>query len=69
MTAKEKAVELYNKFRNENAVLSANVRAKKQALIACDEILRLACLNDTDGYTGSNTEKYWQQVKQEIEKL
>lgn len=45
MNTKEKAIELYNKFRNENSfrvccVMTANIRAKKQALIAVNEIIK-----------------------------
>ena len=81
MTAKEKAVELYNKFRNENAVMTANIRAKKQALISIDEILLefndfdSECNpKDEDAYNFvkdciSNYINFYEQVKEEIEKL
>ena len=39
ITPKEKAIEIYNKFRNENAVLSANVRAIKQSIICVNEVI------------------------------
>ena len=65
MTPKEKAIELYNKFRNENPVMSANIRAKKQALIAVNEIIKvLYDTNDTDEEYG-----YWTDVKQELIQL
>jgi hypothetical protein len=69
MTPKEKAIELYNKFRNENPVMAANVRAKKQALIAVDEILKeLKEFNVLDGY-GIESSEYWEQVKTELNNL
>lgn len=64
MTVKEKSIELYNKFRNEFPVLSANIRAKKCALICADEILKY--LSD-DGFPPEF--EYWKEVKQEIKKL
>lgn len=60
MTPKEKAIELYNKYRNELPVTFANYRAKKLALIAVDEILEAV---------EGKYDDYWQEVKQEIEKL
>lgn len=60
MTPKEKAIELYNKFRNTLTATTANYRAKKIALIAVDEILKNCEIEDVH---------YWQEVKQEIEKL
>ena len=75
MTPKEKAKELVNKFYSqtddENIIFCINwSSAKKAASIAVDEILyefdHLAWDNDT---YGTSKMKYWQQVKQEIEKL
>ena len=60
MTAKEKALDLYNKFRNEFSIMSANIKAKKCALIAVDEILNVIYYESKSEYG------YWQQVKQEI---
>ena len=62
MTPKEKALELYKKFRNEYPVLAANARAKQCALIAVDEIQSIY-YRLTDEYN------FWQQVKTEIENL
>lgn len=62
MTPKEKAIELYNKFRKENPVMAANVRAKKQSLIAVQEII------DTFIYVDPK-KGYWHDVKEEIQKL
>lgn len=78
-TPKEKAVELVNKYRDTiMSFLSDNMKdmnAKKCALIAVDEIMEsnadFAYSHNTwgnnEGYTES--ENYWQEVKQEIEKL
>ena len=64
MTAKEKANELVDKYRNTiMSFLSDNMKdmnAKKCALIAVDLLVK-----ETDWTEAS----YWQEVKQEIEKL
>ena len=65
MTPKEKAKELYNKFRNNNKDTVFN--AKKCALIAVDEILK-QCWDYRDIDLQASYE-YWQKVKQEINKL
>lgn len=72
MTPKEKAEELVNNFLETIPFADANVyedwkkemknKAKECALIAVDEILNLII-----GSQGVIT--YWQEVKQEIEKL
>jgi hypothetical protein len=65
MTPHEKAVELVDYFMNFNPVKLSDYSkiylptAKKFALKVCDEVL------DKDGYNND----YWQEVKQEIEKL
>ena len=64
MNAKEKAIEIYNKLRNENSIMTANVRAKKQALICVDEII-----NSHDWNVLKDGLDYWFEVKQELEKL
>jgi hypothetical protein len=69
MTPKEKAEELVNKYLrtypiydNPTVVISyTNNEAKICALIAVDEILKVIHTNMED--------KYWQNVKQEIESL
>jgi hypothetical protein len=69
MTPKEKAIELYNKFYNTSShphhVESRQQIAKQCALIAVDEIL------NNDGFTQFDEylTKFWQEVKQELEKL
>jgi hypothetical protein len=66
MTPKEKAIELYNKFYNTSShphhVETRQQIAKQCALIAVDEILNVIEVPSTEY-------KYWQEVKQEIEKL
>lgn len=66
MKPKEKAKELVDRFGKKvgkelkNGSFRYNIEIAKQcALIAVDEIL------DKDGYNND----YWQEVKQEIEKL
>lgn len=68
MTPKEKATELiskmYNHFEDDDAI--AYSTAKHCALIAVDEILNI----EWDEFEMSGNEvMYWQEVKQEIEKL
>jgi preprotein translocase subunit SecE len=67
MTAKEKAKELINKYFKESDLLYEDLtwtQAKECALITVDEILNVIednCLEYDDNY--------WQEVKQELEKL
>ena len=70
MTPKEKAFELAHKFRlleirtSENSYIMISMEDAKQcALIAVDEIINAG--KDVDEFADS----YWQEVKQEIEKL
>jgi hypothetical protein len=62
MTAKEKAAELFNKFENTlpDAVEVSKHHIVQCVLIAVDEIL----ISVEGKY-----DEYWQEVKQEIEKL
>ena len=72
MKPKEKAQELVDKFRNEiTSFLGDNMKkinAKKCALIAVDELIKIHYLltntNDT-----SPSINYWKEVKQEIQNL
>jgi hypothetical protein len=64
MTPKEKAIELYNNFRNQNSIMSANIRGKKCAIIAVNEILNINSV-DKD-YELSN---YWNEVLTELNNL
>ena len=71
MTAKEKANELGNKFyrgdiftHGKEAHLIELEKARKYALIAVDEILKITWVDKF-----LIVEDYWKEVKQEIEKL
>jgi len=72
MTPKEKAEELWGKYFQLNYDWDGVTKdqwAKEGALIAVDEILIIQ-----QGYAGNRDEfktylDYWQEVKQEIEKL
>jgi hypothetical protein len=69
MTPKEKAIELYNNFYNTSShphhVESRQQFAKQCTLIAVDEILNVII----GSYDYELEKIYWQEVKQEIEKL
>lgn len=72
MTPKNKAEELINKFYNyvfnPESHKDDNLKwAKECALIAVDEILNLGY--DDRLYLDSNDKKFWEEVKQEINKL
>jgi hypothetical protein len=79
MTPKEKAEELANKFVRKSVFDMNNIdlkeerlQAKKSAFIAVDEIIRVLAedLGDYRSYYNYHTaDEYWQEVKQEIEKL
>jgi mannose/fructose-specific phosphotransferase system component IIA len=71
MTPKEKAFELAHKFRlleirtSENSHMMISMADAKQcALIAVDEVL-----NTIMSVYQPETKAFWQEVKQEIEKL
>ena len=69
MTPKEKALELFDKFNNPDTTHYPYVHNAQQcALIAVDEIIKANPyeINKTDM---DSTIDYWQEVKQEIEKL
>lgn len=74
MTPKEKAEELLDRFIDKSVVVDDDIQyyhpkpfslAKQCALIAVDEIL------NNDGFTKFDIylTEYWQEVKQELEKL
>jgi len=83
MTPKEKADELLCKYINQWFAFGdylSIAKAKECALIAVDEVIKSSPLdpNDTeewlqpeDWFSDANisAEKYWQEVKKEIEKL
>jgi hypothetical protein len=73
MTPKEKAKELYCKYTDalniRDLQTTANPFAKQCALIAVDEIIN-ANPYECDGIEILHSNiSYWQEVKQEIEKL
>jgi hypothetical protein len=71
MTVKEKAEELINKYHKDYDLLFWDlswIQAKQCALIAVNEMLNDHLSNTTDDY-GKRRYYFWQQVKQEIEKL
>ena len=72
MTPKEKAQELVQRFIDEAYAETTEQLytpiAKKAALIAVDEIINIAYWEYMES-GGGQEEKYWIQVKQEIENL
>lgn len=68
-TIEEKAQDLLNKMLSKNPNIQDGIssidtiQAKLCALVVVDEIL------DLDGYRDGFNNDYWQEVKQEIEKL
>ena len=68
MTPKEKAQELDNRFYELVAdTPDPDWRAKQGALIAIDEILSMGIMSDSGDWRMAKS--YWEEVKQEIEKL
>jgi hypothetical protein len=70
MTPKEKAIELWVKYFQLNYDWDGVTKdqwAKEGALIAVDEILDL--IDTIYDYDRESLNPYWQEVKQEIEKL
>jgi hypothetical protein len=65
MTPKEKAKELVEKF--SNVALLDDYESKQCALIAVDEILKVCEKEITN--CSDKTFFYWQELKQEVEKL
>jgi hypothetical protein len=71
MTPQEKAIVLVHKFDNCMEFSTPQRFAKQCALIAVDEIINETSpleLHPLGTYTNPKIE-YWEQVKQEIEKL
>ncbi len=62
MTPKEKAKELVDKFINSNNMIFLIEGAKECALIAVDELIY-----ETQFEVPNIRQRYWQEVKQEIE--
>ena len=78
MTPREKAIELVDRFkigdvvvekRGANQIVNINAYAKLFALIAVDEIMLLEQKHILDKYIELGLVSYYQEVKQEIEKL
>ena len=72
MTPKEKAIDLYDKFIDSYDLFGKRI-ANECALIAVDEIINSNPTSQfSDPFLGNRTYEnvnYWQEVKQEIEKL
>jgi hypothetical protein len=67
MSPKEKASELFDKFdKSVNSITSYPI--KRCALIAVDEILDISYWAFMES-GGKQEQEFWQEVKQEIEKL
>lgn len=76
MTTKDKAIDLYNKFRNSDGTMASNGYAKKQAIICVDEITRENLVIDqpiTDDVETieilNKRYAFWKEVKEELIKL
>ncbi len=69
MTPKEKAKELVLQFSDIGLIVSSE--AEQCALIAVDELIESHLLLTTthDSEPSIRCKRYWQEVKQEIEKL
>jgi hypothetical protein len=68
MTPKEKAFSLYFKYIRD--VIADDEKAKKSALVTVDEIIQATKqYSYSVGYGMLTQDKYWQEVKTEIEKL
>jgi hypothetical protein len=69
MKPKQKAIELIDKYQ---FLLTEKHFAKKCALISIDEIIeatKVSTYNGKENSIGWNFDLYWNQVKDEIEKL
>ncbi len=62
MTPKEKADELIRKYYSIGAI-----EVQQCALVAVDEILSMGIMSDSGDWRMAKS--YWEEVKQEIEKL
>ena len=74
MTPKEKAKELFDKYADEfnfdDTYRGYKEQSKQCALISCDEILSLMIkFHNRHIEDNSNEIIFWEEVKQEIEKL
>ena len=72
LTPKEKALELVNKYHKGYDLLwdLTWIQAKQCALIAVDELIRIAPWgSDIDDEIEDDSKEYYIEVKEEIEKL
>jgi len=77
MTPKEKALNLFKRMYAVHSNYASDITffiAKRCALVAVDEILELTKRNtynpfDWNEITGVRYDKFWTEVKEEIEKL
>jgi uncharacterized protein (DUF2141 family) len=69
MTPKEKAKELVYKFDDTMEFSTPQRFAKKCALIAVDEIIKTLVELSNGEYIFIHNVQYWEQVKNEINKL
>ena len=73
LTSKEKSIELYSRYevlgKDFTRGVSMKEFAKQCALIAVDEITRYTYMGKAKSKNDDNSFEYWQEVKQEIEKL
>lgn len=63
MTPKQKTYEIWQKMMNAD-ILVDSISAKQCALVAVDEILSINSVDKDEDLSN-----YWEQVKQELEKL
>ena len=72
ITPKEKALELFLKFRqippSSPYTGVDDDEAKQCAIVAVDEILDIDCCDMSEEHFNNHIE-YWQEVKSELEKL
>jgi hypothetical protein len=70
MTPQEKADSLFRKMYEVRTVAASDISkyfAKQCALIAVDEILQMGIMAQSGEW--NMAKEYWEQVKQEIEKI
>jgi hypothetical protein len=70
MSPKEKADSLFRKMYEVRTVAASDISkyfAKQCALIAVDEILQMGIMAQSGEW--NMAKEYWEQVKQEIEKI
>lgn len=69
MKAKEKAIEIVKQFTMNNTI-DGEINAIKCALICVDEIINTCALDEDNIRKNNSTHRiYWDEVRQEIEKL